>query len=62
MHYFLVEFSYEHYCQGYEWVTERLLVQSGTFEDACEAIRNRNRYSTARKFENKTMLWGNNDD
>ena len=53
--YFLVEFEYEHYCQGYEWVTTMLLVKAPDFEHACTKIYDIKEYENACAFVNKTL-------
>ena len=56
--YFLIKFSYEHYCQGYEWVTEYLLVYAKNFDDAVEKIKNSSnvhKYLNPKDFENCTI-------
>ena len=57
MHYFLIEFRYEYYCEGYEYTRGTLLVESDTFENACEVIRADGEYMNACNFINRTMLW-----
>lgn len=52
--YFLIRFRYEHYCQGYEWVTETALVKDHTFERACAKIGRK--YENAQEFENLTIV------
>jgi hypothetical protein len=55
MRHFLIEFRYEHYCQGYEWVTTQVLVEAKTFVAACAKIQNDIDYSNATDFVNKTL-------
>jgi hypothetical protein len=55
MKYFLIEFRYEHYCQGYEWTTEQVLVQASTVEEACKKIIDSGKYYGACEFNDKTL-------
>ena len=58
----LVEFEYEHYCQGFNWVRTHVLVYAPTFHEACSKILKRSQsisdtyYYHARDFEDKTLL------
>ena len=56
MHYYLVEFRYEHYCQGYEWATTHVLVQAYSFKHACAEIEQSSDYMSACDFKNKTLF------
>ena len=51
---YLIKFTYDHYCQGYEDAVEYLLVYASSFEVACEKIPHK--YRCARDFENLTIL------
>lgn len=53
--YWLIRFTYDHYCQGYEDAVETVLVQSADYLRACEKIRMDKRYKNARDFENLTI-------
>lgn len=55
MRYFLVDFRYEYYCQGYEWTRGQVLVEASTFESACDKIRQSTDYMSACDFVNKTL-------
>ena len=50
---YLIRFTYDHYCQGYEDAQETVLVSSVSFAGACLKIK-RN-YKNAREFENLTL-------
>ena len=53
---YLIQFTYDHYCQGYEDATISLMVYAGDFEEACEKIeQNFSEYRNARRFENLTI-------
>lgn len=55
----LIRFRYEHYCQGFEWVSETVLVnvshilKSEQFQIACNMISKK--YLNAKDFENLTL-------
>ena len=51
---FLIRFTYDHYCQGYEDATETLLVYADSFDDACDMIRV-SKYENPRDFRNLTL-------
>jgi hypothetical protein len=51
---YLVTFTYDAYCQGYEEATEDRIVYANTFEQACNVIRMN--FCNARAFQNST-LW-----
>ncbi len=53
MNYYLIRFEYEHYCQGYEWTTETLLVKADTYIKAVNMIDSK--YKNARGYENLTL-------
>jgi hypothetical protein len=54
MNAYLVEFEYEEYCQGYEWVHTMVLVNSCCdFDDARYKISVN--YRNAKNFINKTI-------
>ena len=53
MKYFLIQFTYDHYCQGYEDVTTTILVHETTFDFACRSIKAK--YENARDFVNLTI-------
>jgi hypothetical protein len=51
---YLVRFRYEVYCQGYEFVTETILVSNvESFDVACECIKLS--FKSAHQFENLTF-------
>ena len=51
---YLVTFTYDAYCQGYEEATENRLVYASTFDQACNVIKLS--FYNARDFQNST-LW-----
>lgn len=54
----LLQFDYEHYCQGYEWVRgHQMLVYAVNFEQAVEMIQQHCKYSfpNACNFKNRTL-------
>jgi hypothetical protein len=60
MKYFLIRFTYDHYCQGYEDAQETLLVKAPSFEAACNRVKIQElgvmqKYHAARDFENLTL-------
>lgn len=54
MNQYLITFTYDYYCQGYDKAQGSVLVNANTFEQACEAIKIK--FYNARDFENLT-LW-----
>jgi hypothetical protein len=53
---YLVKFTYDYYCQGYEDTRETVLVHNcPSFEAACNRIRIVSTYLNARDFENLTI-------
>lgn len=50
---YLIRFTYDHYCQGYEETQESVLVYAESPESACRAIEKR--YTNARDFLNLTF-------
>jgi len=50
---YLIRFTYDHYCQGYEDAQETVLVYACDFEYACYRIKRA--YKNARDFENLTI-------
>lgn len=51
---FLVKFTYDHYCQGFEEAEETVLVKNAlSFADAC--IKIADNYKNARRFKNLTL-------
>ena len=52
---YLVRFTYDHYCQGYEDASETVLVHAPSFFQACEKIIKEGKYRKARDFENLTI-------
>ena len=52
---YLVRFTYDHYCQGYEDAIETILVHAPSFFQACEKIIKDENYRKARDFENLTI-------
>ena len=58
---FLIQFTYEHYCQGYEWATVQRLVYARTYEGGIQAIiaaKDENggkEYLHAKDFKNHTI-------
>ena len=53
---FLIDFEYDHYCQGYENARDTMLVFAYTYEQAKGMIGDK--YRNARSFVNKTVSWG----
>ena len=53
MKYYLIGFTYDHYCQGYEDADLTVLVEERSFMKACEKIIGK--YKNARNFENLTL-------
>ncbi len=58
---FLIEFTYDYYCQGTDTSYTSELVYALDFEDACKKIKIKyngvlERGSNARDFKNKTIL------
>jgi len=52
---YLVQFTYDHYCQGYEDATITVLVTNTlSFADACRKIM-RSKYKNPRDFINRTI-------
>lgn len=52
-HPYLLKFTYDYYCQGYESTFEYALVYAYSFEQACNYIRLESaKYTNARDFEN----------
>ena len=51
---YLIKFTYDYYCQGYESTTEYVLVYASDFKRACWKIEDN--YKNARQFENQTIL------
>jgi hypothetical protein len=52
-HPYLIRFTYDHYCQGYEDAVETVLVYAYSFEQACNYIPLK--YMSPRNFENMTL-------
>ena len=52
--YFLIRFTYDYYCQGYEDATETILVRADNFTLATRAISSK--YQNARDFVNMTIM------
>ncbi len=51
---YLISFEHEQYCQGWEWISETVLVtNSSSFEFACRKIREK--FETSRNFVNLTF-------
>lgn len=50
---YLIQFTYDHYCQGYEDATIIVLVYDLYYSNACKKIQKR--YKNARNFENLTI-------
>lgn len=50
---YLISFTYDHYCQGYENVELTVLVYACSFNYACDKIKKK--YRNARDFENLTI-------
>lgn len=50
---FLIRFTYDHYCQGFEEAEETVLVYAKYFVTACVKIKSR--YINARDFRNLTI-------
>jgi len=56
MEYFLIQFNYDHYCQGWERANTTVLVKATSYEDAIAKIKdNDHMYSDAKNFINKTL-------
>jgi hypothetical protein len=61
-YYYLVEFVYDYYCQGWESTRETLLVHAPSFEAACNRIkivcddRGYEVYKNPTDFKNKTLI------
>ncbi|MEO6303841.1 MAG: hypothetical protein ABIP51_11785 [Bacteroidia bacterium] len=57
---FLIEFTAEYYCQGYEIGTYQRLVYANSYEEACDKISKLTDeewlYKTAIKFKNLTIF------
>ncbi len=53
MNLYLIEFKYQHYCQGYEDSWTFVLVAADSFEAACKEIEHH--YKDAESFTNKTI-------
>lgn len=51
---YLIQFTYDHYCQGYEAVTTTMLVYADSPTEACIKIQNRFNKS-ARDFVDLTI-------
>ena len=52
----LLQFDYEHYCQGYEWVRGHLmLVYATDFKQAVEMLQHS--FPSACNFKNRTLGW-----
>lgn len=61
---YLIRFQYEHYCQGFEWVTETVLVKvpeilggynlPNNTMDYCKKVISE-KYLNAKDFENLTL-------
>ena len=52
---FLVEFTYDYYCQGYEDDRTMVLVKAFSFDEACKKIMGSNEYENPRDFKNTTI-------
>lgn len=58
---FLIEFTYKHFCQGWEWVTVQRLVYAKTYEGAIQSIlvakdeNDEKEYPRAKDFKNHTI-------
>ena len=52
---YLIEFRYDHYCQGYEDATTMVVVMDEDYESAVKKIQNDPDYYMARDFKNKTI-------
>lgn len=51
---YLISFQYEHYCQGYEWCTETVLVlNANSLSEACDKIKLE--FFNAKNFVNMTL-------
>jgi hypothetical protein len=50
---YLIQFTYDHWCQGYEDATISVLVYASTYGVACKKISVK--YKNARYFENLTI-------
>ncbi len=54
-HLYLISFTYDYYCQGYEDDTIIVLVEAPDFYRATQKIINTKKYLNARDFENRTI-------
>lgn len=52
---YLIQFTYDHWCQGYEDATITVLVYASSYSFACSRISNLPEYRNARDFENLTI-------
>ena len=50
---YLINFTYEHYCQGYEDANITALVYAESYASACEKLKSA--YLNARDFRNRTL-------
>ena len=50
---YLIQFTYDHFCQGYEDATIEVLVYAESYGDATRMISNK--YERARCFQNLTI-------
>lgn len=53
---YLIRFTYDHYCQGYETETETVLVYATNVKSACLEIKKH--YKNARDFFSLTFVAG----
>lgn len=52
----LIEFKYQHYCQGYETAKATALVYATSFENAVQKICEHHLYNEPNEFVNRTIL------
>ena len=53
---YLVGFTYDYYCQGYEKTTRTVLIRKCvSFQEACAIILGSGKFKNARNFENWTL-------
>lgn len=55
MQWFYIRFNYRPWEQGYDNITETLLVEAVDFESGCELIREQVKYKYAKYFKDLTL-------
>jgi hypothetical protein len=53
---YLIEFDYDHYCQGYERGHTSVLVYAGSYDAAVQRIKADSDYRKPRTFKSRTIL------